>query len=101
MHQLCIVTSLHLLLPVIQTFFFGAEIYNPQKKKSAKIKCLLFRPKPQKFHTAEITAYTVVCVTLATMAKGSTGLAIYTSWTVEQIGRDIFPLMTITLIVNY
>jgi hypothetical protein len=29
-------------------FFFGAEIYNPQKKKSAKIKCLLFRPKPQK-----------------------------------------------------
>jgi hypothetical protein len=30
-----------------------------QKKKSAKIKCLLYRPKPQKFHTAEITDYTV------------------------------------------
>ena len=30
------------------TFFFGAEIFNPQKKKSAKIKCLLFSPKPQK-----------------------------------------------------
>jgi hypothetical protein len=45
-----------LLLPVIQTIiFFGAEIFNTQKKKSAKIKCHLFRPKPQKFHTAEIT----------------------------------------------
>jgi hypothetical protein len=56
-----IVTSLMLLLPVIQTiFFFGTEIFNPQKKKSAKIKCLLFRPKPQKFHIAEITGYTVV-----------------------------------------
>jgi hypothetical protein len=43
---------------------FGAEIYNPQKKKSAKIKCLLFRPKPQKFHTAEITDYTVLGVIL-------------------------------------
>jgi hypothetical protein len=40
-------------------FFFGTEIFNPQKKKSAKIKCLLFSPKPQKFHTAEITGYTV------------------------------------------
>ena len=40
-------------------FFFGAEIFNPQKKQSAKIKCLLYRPKPQKFHTAEITRYTV------------------------------------------
>ena len=59
-HQLFIVTSLPLLLPVIQTIFFGAEIFNPQKKKSAKIKCLLFRPKPQKFHTTEITGYTVV-----------------------------------------
>jgi hypothetical protein len=56
-----IVTSLLLLLPVIQTiFFFGAEIFNPQKKKSTKKKCLLFRPKPQKFHTAEITGYTGV-----------------------------------------
>ena len=63
MHQLFIVTSLQLLLPVIQTiFFFGAEIFNPQKKKSAKIKCPLFRPKPQKFHTAEITGYTVTQV---------------------------------------
>ena len=42
----------------------------------------------------------IVCVTLATLAKGSTGLAIY-SWTVEHIGRDIFPLMTITLNMNY
>jgi hypothetical protein len=40
-------------------FFFGAEIFNPQKKKSTKIKCLLFSPKPLKFHTAEITGYTV------------------------------------------
>jgi hypothetical protein len=39
--------------------FFGAEIFNPQKKKSAKIKCLLFRPKLQKFHTAGITGYMV------------------------------------------
>ena len=64
-HQLFIVTlricptSLQLLLPVIQTFFFGAKIFNSQKKKSAKIKCLLFSPKPQKFHTAEITGYMV------------------------------------------
>ena len=41
-------------------FIFGAEISNPQKIKSAKIKCLLFRPKPQKFHTAEINGYTVI-----------------------------------------
>ena len=60
MHQLFVTTSLQLLLPVIQTiFFFGVEIFNPQGKKSAKIKCHLFRPKPQKFHTAEITGYTV------------------------------------------
>ena len=58
MHQLFIVTSLQLL----QHFFFGAEIFNPQKKKSAKIKCLLFRPKPQKFPIAEITGYTVYTV---------------------------------------
>jgi hypothetical protein len=50
-HQLFIATSLQLLLLVIQTFFFvGDEIFNPQKKKSAKIKCHLFRPK-----TAEIS----------------------------------------------
>ena len=41
-----------------QFFFFGAEIVNSQKKTSAKIKCLLFRPKPQKFPTAEITGMT-------------------------------------------
>jgi hypothetical protein len=58
-HQLFVVTSLQLLLPVIQTFFFGTKIFNPQKKISTKIKCLLFSPKPQKFHTAEITGYTV------------------------------------------
>jgi hypothetical protein len=46
-----------MLLPVIQTFFFSAEIFNLQKKNTAKIKCLLFNPKPQKFHTAEITGY--------------------------------------------
>jgi hypothetical protein len=44
-------------LKTTNNFVFGAKIYNPQKKKSAKIKCLLFRPKPQKFHTAEITGY--------------------------------------------
>ena len=49
MHQLFITASLQLLRPVIQTiFFFGVEIFNPQGKKSAKIKCHLFRPKPQK-----------------------------------------------------
>jgi hypothetical protein len=59
-HQLFIATSLQLLIPVLQTIFFvGAEIFNPQKKRSAKIKCHLFRSKPQKFHTAEITGYTV------------------------------------------
>ena len=37
-HQLFIVTSLQLLLPVIQTnFFFSAEIFNPQEKKSQKL----------------------------------------------------------------
>ena len=36
------------------------NIFFRQKKKSAKIKCLLFRPKPQKFHIAEITGYTVI-----------------------------------------
>jgi hypothetical protein len=41
-----------------QIFFVGAEIFNPQKKRSAKIKCHLFGSKPQKFHTAEITGYT-------------------------------------------
>ena len=62
MHQLFIVTSLQLLLPVIRTIF-RTEIFNPQEKKSAKIKCLLFRPKPQIFHTSEITGYTVYDVT--------------------------------------
>jgi hypothetical protein len=42
-------TSLQLLLPVIQKKkYFGAEIFNPQEKKSAKIKCHLFKQKPQK-----------------------------------------------------
>ena len=60
MHQLFIVT----LVASCNTnnFFFGAEIYNLQKKKSAKIKCLLSIPKPQKFHTAEITGYTVLMI---------------------------------------
>jgi hypothetical protein len=44
----------------LESFQTLHEIFNPQKKKSAKIKCHLFRPKPQKFHTAEITGYTVV-----------------------------------------
>jgi hypothetical protein len=47
--------------------FFGVNIFNPpkkKKKKSAKIKCLLFSPNPQKFHTAEITGYTVLLTTL-------------------------------------
>ena len=49
------------MLPVIQTiFFFGTEIFNPQKKKSVKIKCPLFSPKSHNFHTAEITGYTVI-----------------------------------------
>ena len=60
MHQLFIVASLQLLLPVIQTFFSGTEMFNPQKNKSAKIKWLLFSQKPQKFRTAEITGYTVI-----------------------------------------
>ena len=37
----------------------GAKIFNRQKKKFAMIQCRLFSPKPQKFHTAEITGYTV------------------------------------------
>jgi hypothetical protein len=37
------------------TFFFAAEIFNPQKNKSAKIKCLLFRPKPQKLPVIRYT----------------------------------------------
>ena len=41
----------HLLLPVAETFIFLQEY-----------KCLLFSPKPQKFHTAEITCYTVYSV---------------------------------------
>ena len=40
-------------------FVFDTEIFNPHKKKNAKIKCLLFSPKPQKFHNAEINGYTV------------------------------------------
>ena len=52
----------HIYFGVIRskvTITINRIFYNPQKKKSAKIKCLLFRPKPQKFHTAEITGYTV------------------------------------------
>jgi hypothetical protein len=37
-----------------------AEIFNLQEKKSAKSKCPLFSKKLQKFHTAEITGYTVL-----------------------------------------
>ena len=55
-----IVTSLQLLLPVIQTIFFRCCDFQSAENKFAKIKCLLFRPTPQKFHTAEITGYTVV-----------------------------------------
>jgi hypothetical protein len=58
-YQLFIVTSLQLLLPVIQTIFFRCRDFQPSKKKSAKFKYLLFSQKPQKFHTAEITGYTV------------------------------------------
>ena len=47
-HQLLIATSLQLLLPVIPNKNFGAKIFNRQKTNSTKIKCLLFRPKPQK-----------------------------------------------------
>jgi hypothetical protein len=36
------------------TFFFGAKIFNPQK-----LNVFFFSSKPQKFHTAEITGYTV------------------------------------------
>jgi hypothetical protein len=52
-------SSLQLLLPVKQTIFFSDRDFQSAGKKSAKIKCLLFSPKPQKFHTAEITGYTV------------------------------------------
>ena len=42
------------------SIFFSVRRFSiRRKKKSAKIKCLLFRPKPQKFHIAEITGYTV------------------------------------------
>jgi hypothetical protein len=54
--------SLQLLLPVIQTIFFRCRDFQSAEKKiqqKLKIKCLLFRPKQQKFHTAEITGYTV------------------------------------------
>jgi hypothetical protein len=47
-------------IPVIQTICFRCRDFQSAEKKSAKIKCLLFRPKPQKFHTAEITGYTVI-----------------------------------------
>ena len=56
MHQLFIVSSLQLLLPVIQHSFSRFSI---AEKKSAKVKCSLFSQKSQKFHTAEITGYTV------------------------------------------
>jgi len=39
-------------------FVFCAEIFNPLKKKSAKIKCLLFRLKPQKLPVMRYTIYT-------------------------------------------
>jgi hypothetical protein len=48
-----------LLLPLIEAIFFWCGDFQSAEKKSAKIKCLLFRPKSQKFHTAEITGYTV------------------------------------------
>jgi len=37
MQQLFIVTLLRLLLPVIQTIFFGVDIFNPQKKNPQKL----------------------------------------------------------------
>jgi hypothetical protein len=43
----------------VKTIFFSDRDFQSAGKKSAKIKCLLFSPKPQKFHTAEITGYTV------------------------------------------
>jgi hypothetical protein len=44
---------------IVISIFFRCQDFQSAEKKSAKIKCLLFRPKPQKFHTAEITGYTV------------------------------------------
>jgi hypothetical protein len=52
--KMLIVTSLQLLIPVIQTIFFRCRDF-----QSAEIKSLLFRPKLQKFHSAEINGYTV------------------------------------------
>ena len=37
------------LFPVIQPFFFGAKIFNPQEQKSTKIKCLLFSPNRRNY----------------------------------------------------
>ena len=45
----------HLLLPVTQTNCFWWQDINHRKK------CLKFSPKPQKFHIAKITGYTVFC----------------------------------------
>ena len=42
-----------------QTILFSSNIFKQQKKKFAENKCFPFSPKLQKFHTAEITAYTV------------------------------------------
>jgi hypothetical protein len=36
------------------------NFFRYQDFQSAEIKCLMFSPKPQKFHTAEISGYTVV-----------------------------------------
>ena len=58
MHQLFILASHQLLHRIIQTFF-GCQDFHSTEKKSSKIQCRLFSPKPQKFHTAEITGYTV------------------------------------------
>ena len=41
-HQLFIVASCQLLLPVIQKFFFRCRDFQSEEKKSTKIKCLLF-----------------------------------------------------------
>ena len=53
-----ILASRQLLHPIIQKKF-GCQYFQFAEKKSAKIQCRLFSPKPQKFHTAEITSYTV------------------------------------------
>jgi hypothetical protein len=51
---------LQLLLPVIQTIFFQCQDFqSAEEEKSTKIKCPLFSQKTQKFHTAEMTGYTV------------------------------------------